>query len=128
MPKNLKNQCRVLLKKLVGNPYKWLIFPFYAIGLIASKLTGIGCVWKELTGFICPGCGFTRATLAALKLDFAAAFRWHPMFWCLPILAVFFLRDGIFTGKKNVDIAVFAVIAVGIFVSWAARLHLSYMY
>jgi hypothetical protein len=40
---------------------------------------GVPCVFHELTGFNCPGCGITRATLSLLTLDFYQAFRYNPL-------------------------------------------------
>lgn len=41
--------------------------------------------WKcpplYLFGIPCPGCGLTRAHLAALQLDFSKAFYYHPLFF-----------------------------------------------
>ena len=34
---------------------------------------------KWLFGLSCPGCGMTRASLAAIRLDFSAAFYYHPL-------------------------------------------------
>jgi hypothetical protein len=54
-------------------------------GLLYLKIwlpvTGIGipCPFHELTGFYCPGCGFTRVALSLLKLDFYQAFRYNPL-------------------------------------------------
>ena len=42
----------------------------------------ITCPIKWVTGISCPGCGMTRAVLSALRLDFAAAFYYHPL-WCV---------------------------------------------
>jgi len=36
-----------------------------------------GCLFHDLTGFSCPGCGMTRATHAALHGDLAAALRFN---------------------------------------------------
>ena len=47
-------------------------------------VTGIGCPIRRVTGAPCPGCGMTRAWLAALHLDLAGAFRLHPLFWMAP--------------------------------------------
>ena len=52
-----------------------------------------GCLLQRNTGIPCPGCGLTRAWLAAVKLDFAAALSWHPMFWSVPALVWFLFYD-----------------------------------
>ena len=54
-------------------------------------ITGIGCPIKFLTGISCMGCGMTRAYLSLLRLDFAGAFRYHPLFPIPAIAAVLFL-------------------------------------
>ena len=50
------------------------------------------CLWQHFFHIPCPACGMTRAWLAALHLDLAAAFRYHPMFWSVPILYLYVLR------------------------------------
>jgi hypothetical protein len=37
------------------------------------------CLFYELTGLYCPGCGSGRALLALLQGRFYAAFRYHPL-------------------------------------------------
>ena len=55
-----------------------------AAGLLYSVLArygfGIPCLFRKLTGLQCPGCGNTRAALALLRLDAAAAFGYNPLF------------------------------------------------
>lgn len=58
-----------------------------ALGLLAAGLVlvfrqgfRIPCVFYELTGLQCPGCGNTRAVLAVLRLDLKAAFAYNPLF------------------------------------------------
>ena len=36
------------------------------------------CPMRQATGILCPGCGSTRAVLALLHQEFAAAFRFNP--------------------------------------------------
>lgn len=40
---------------------------------------GFRCPLKHLFGLSCPGCGMTRAIVAAFRLDYAAAFYYHPL-------------------------------------------------
>lgn len=54
-------------------------------------IAGIGCPIRFFTGISCPGCGMTRAVLALLRLDFAAAFYYHPLVYVLPIAFLDFL-------------------------------------
>ena len=63
---------------------------------LVFHMTGVGCPLKYITGISCPGCGMTRAWGAVLRLDFAAAFRFHPL-WILPIpgAAILFFRNRI---------------------------------
>ena len=49
-----------------------------------------GCPFRFFFGISCPGCGMTRALLAALRLDFAAAFSYHPLFFLLPFFLLGF--------------------------------------
>ena len=58
------------------------IILFYAL----LELLGVTCPIKFLTGISCPGCGMSRAWLAALRLDWRVAFAFHPLF-LLPVPA-----------------------------------------
>ena len=64
----------------------------------------------------------TRAVLSAIKLDFAAAFSYHPMFWSIPVLYLYFLFNGKVFNKKTLDIGILIFIAVGFFISWVEKL------
>lgn len=59
-----------------------------AIGLfyLGLEAMGITCPILFVTGVSCAGCGMSRAWMALLRLDVAAAFRYHPLFW-LPMPA-----------------------------------------
>ncbi len=52
---------------------------------------GIGCPIRFLTGISCAGCGMSRAWLSLLRLDFAAAFAYHPLFWVPPCALILWL-------------------------------------
>lgn len=51
------------------------------LGIGLYLLLSVRCPLLRLTGVPCPLCGMTRAHLAALHLDFAAAFWYHPLFF-----------------------------------------------
>ena len=75
---------------------KVLLLPLIAVMAIYGIffLTGVSCPIKFITGISCPGCGMTRALTHALRLDFAAAFSYHPL-WLAVIpafAAIFTLR------------------------------------
>ena len=67
---------------------------FISLVLAVWVMMGWPCLLRSVTGIPCPGCGLSRAWLAVLRLDFAAAFQHHPMFWSIPLLAMYLLVDG----------------------------------
>lgn len=50
-----------------------------AAGWISAGLPLPGCLFHALTGWPCPGCGSTRALLAAAHGDLGGALRWNPL-------------------------------------------------
>ena len=50
-----------------------------------------GCPIRLVCGVCCPGCGMTRAVLALLRLDPAAAWHFHPLVFLMPVAVVIFL-------------------------------------
>lgn len=107
------------IKELKG---KLALTVFYGAILCVFWALGVPCVFKNFLKIPCPGCGISRAVWSALRLDFAAAFSFHPMFWSLPILYIYFLFDGSLTGKKKLDRFIFIGIAVGFAVNWIVNL------
>lgn len=63
----------------------------------------IPCVMRSVTGLICPGCGMTRAWMAVIRLQPAAAFSYHPLFWSVPVLVAYWFFDGKLFGKPKLD-------------------------
>lgn len=55
---------------------------WHLIGAAAGVAYGyfIGCPMRFFFSFPCPTCGCIRAVLAAVSLDFSAAFAYHPLF------------------------------------------------
>jgi len=55
---------------------------------------GIPCVFHEITGMYCPGCGATRAATALLNMDFPQAFHYNALLFCLlPMYAVYYASE-----------------------------------
>lgn len=57
-----------------------LLAAVIVFSILAQFGIGIPCLFHRLTGLLCPGCGNSRAALALLRLDFAAAFGYNPLF------------------------------------------------
>ncbi len=52
------------------------------------------CVFYQLTGLYCPGCGSGRASVALLHLDFAAAFGYNLLYvLLLPFIVYYLLKQ-----------------------------------
>ena len=64
---------------LAGLAYLWL---YRRLGF------GIPCIFHELTGLSCPGCGLTRAASALSQGRIREALSWNPM---LPVYVAYFL-------------------------------------
>lgn len=80
------------------------------------------CMLRLLTGVICPGCGMTRAWQAALRLDLTAAFAAHPMFWSVPVLALFAFYDGRLFKNRRLNAWVLWVLFGAFFLCYGIRL------
>lgn len=74
--------------KIINTFYKHrvLIIPitiFYSVMYIIGNRTL--CIYKNLIGIPCPGCGMTRAYISLIHGDIEQAFYFHPLF-ILPII------------------------------------------
>ena len=106
------------MKRLWLRLWPWLLVLGKAVGL--SVLWG--CPIRQLLGLGCPLCGFSRAMLSALRLDFPAAFRFYPLWPVLPValLAALLLERRKPGGAKPLGLAVL-VLALAVY---ALRLYL----
>ncbi len=75
----------------------------------------ITCPIKWFTGISCPGCGMTRAWLQVLQGHFYRAFYFHPLWWIVPIVFIFFLyKDRL--NKKIYNIVLYILLLLFIVV------------
>lgn len=82
----------------------------------------IPCPIREWVGIPCPGCGMSRAYVCLLGGTVTEAFRFHGMFWSIPILGVYYLTDGRLFQKKWIDNTILIAIAVGFAANWVWHL------
>jgi len=106
-----ENRKAYVREKLIGTLVFILIVAF-------MYFSGIHCLIRTVFGIVCPGCGLTRAILAALRLDLAAAFGYNAMFWSVPLLYLYYLKDGRLLPKKWMDYTLLSLIAVGFLGNW----------
>ena len=93
---------RVVVKYsiILGVGVAYLIF-FLCVGF------GIPCVFREITGLKCPGCGISKMFVSLARLDFVAAFRHNPVvFTTGPFLLAYLVTSEIKyirCGERNMD-------------------------
>lgn len=76
----------------------------------------INCPIRLITGISCAGCGMTRAWLAAFRLDFSEAFRFHPLFpVIIPAVILFFARRRLPRWLQSLLVALFLVLFLGVY-------------
>lgn len=104
---------------------KLLLTGIYLGTVALYRYWGIPCLFLSRLKIPCPGCGMSRAMMAALHLDFAGAFRYHPMFWSMPILYAYYLLDKGLFRKQKLDRAILLFIAAGFIIQWVAKIVVS---
>ena len=90
--------------------------------LLIVAWQGRGCPFRNLTGIPCPGCGMSRAWFAFLRLELADAFRYHPMFWSMPVLMGYCFFDGRLFRKNWLNFGLLGLIALGVTVNHIVNL------
>lgn len=94
--------------------------------LAAAVILDAGCVFYKVTGIPCPGCGSTRAYLAAAGLRFGEAFKMHPL-WpvTVPLIAASIWKEGsLFRSRKTNAFfyGLVAVLYIGVYIARMATL------
>lgn len=95
--KNSDNSMR-LGEDLTDNSIKTLIKIGILISIAGIIFALIGsntpCLFRRVTGFICPSCGMTRAWCYVLMLNFPKAFYMHPLFFTATLIPILILKEG----------------------------------
>jgi hypothetical protein len=91
---------------------------------LARYFWGGECPVLQYWGIPCPSCGLTRAWLACISGDIAGAFGYHFMFPAVPILVLYFYRNGKVFPWRWVNRFVLGAIASGFVLKFALTLIL----
>ena len=115
-----------MLKKItkvknIKEKIAFIIFYLLFVGIM--NFFNQPCIFTRF-GIICPGCGITRAIKAFLSFDIIGAFSYHPMFWSIPIMLLYFWFDGHIFKIKYVDKIIFWIIVIGFAINWIVKLFI----
>ncbi len=83
------------------------------------------CLFHNITGFPCPGCGMTRAFLRFFSGDIKGALYYHPLFWSIPFLfsVVFLSKYSLFLQKLKQNDLFWVVITIIFLLVYFIRLY-----
>ena len=112
------------MRKPTHLPLKLLLFGLFGVLLAVWYFLDLPCVIRHITGLPCPGCGMSRAWLSVLRLNFGEAFRYHPLFWSIPILAIYILYDGQPIGNRTINYWLLGLLLGAFFLCYCIRLLL----
>lgn len=71
--------------------------------LVLTDHIAIPCIFNEITGLYCPGCGITRAILSLLKGDLYQAFRYNSIIFIdIPLILFLGIFEKLFKKNNNV--------------------------
>lgn len=79
------------------------------------------CPFRYFFGISCPGCGMTRALLAAVFSDFETAFSYHPLFPMLIPVGVYIVLYVFFgmrvpSRRQNAYLILIAVVMILVYI------------
>lgn len=111
-----------MIKKPSNLKIKLPVLVLCALVLLLWVRFDLHCPVRSLTGILCPGCGMARAWQAFFRLDIAGAFAYHPMFWAVPVVALFVLYDCRLFASQKINTAVLLGILLGVGICYALRL------
>ncbi len=78
--------------KIIYSLFLFLIISLFFLIIIKFKLF-IPCIFHEITGLYCPGCGITRFFLSLLNLEIMQAFRYNMLiFFLLPFFIYYVIK------------------------------------
>ena len=104
------------IKKVIKLNLLLLIFGFIYILINHYFHFGFICIFHELTGLLCPGCGFTRCIIAIIQGRFFDAFNYNMLVFCLLPVFLFYYCYSIYnyikTGNRIVKVPNYITITI----------------
>lgn len=88
----------------------------------------LGCPIKQITGIECPACGMTRAVISLCRLDFAAAFNYHPLVFLLPVIILFIVKGGKIFKNRFINYTVMFAIIGAFVINYGIRLSFANLF
>ena len=70
-----------------------LLLLYFSLVYILFNIFGITCIFLEIFGFPCPGCGMTRAALSLAKFDIVGAAKNNITVFFMPYVFVYLFFD-----------------------------------
>lgn len=88
--------------------------------LVFRRFGGIPCLFRKVTGLLCPGCGVSHMCVSLLEGDLASAWRYNPALLCIsPMfaalcadIAVRYVREGDMRPHKWANVLLWIMIVV----------------
>lgn len=92
-----------MLEKIKDFYFIFSLFCIFVVYLLISNILGIyiPCLFHEITGFFCPGCGITRMLHSILVLDFYQAFRYNQLIFVFLPVALYLYVDDVVKRKNK---------------------------
>ena len=74
-----------------------LVFGTLFVYLAITNIFSFKCIFKDLCGIRCPGCGLTRSFISILNFDFISAIKYNflgiPIFISFMLISFFMIID-----------------------------------
>ena len=86
-------------KKIILTGILFIIISYGYYFLNIKFNFSIKCLFHELTGLLCPGCGVTRMIFSLINFDIAKAFHYNPLVFILLIGYILYIIINIISLK-----------------------------
>lgn len=72
-----------------------VIYSYLVVGLLLQALWDYDilppCLWRSMTGWLCPGCGMTTATICLMKANWSGAWEANGLVYVVIPMGLYYL-------------------------------------